>query len=328
MIEQLTPHRPGLTAIAAVLALSSTPVLAQVALPDVSAQAAPAAPAQAPPMAAPPVAAAPVQTVQSLPPPAPTLPEVSVAQTPAPTRSVERAAAPRAERAAARTAEPQAPAAQAQPREVAQSAPAAPSRRPEPIVDIVRDDAPATTAVPATRSAATSNDLGYADWMVIGGGLLLVAGGAAFAMRRRPRRTDERSAVSAVTVGDVAFVRQEPVRTRTAVARDIAPASAPVMAPITAATGSVGKPAVYGSDRDAALATMVSDPRSATNPFLTRRNRLRRANFLLRTGQASPVADTTPQPKSAAPGFASDRWSETRLAGKSATRINWKPATR
>jgi len=68
MIKNTIPHRSGLAAIAAVLALSSTPVFAQIALPadPVASAPAPASPMTpaAPPVAAQaPVAQVPVQTV-------------------------------------------------------------------------------------------------------------------------------------------------------------------------------------------------------------------------------------------------------------------------
>lgn len=184
-----TPLRPGLTAIAAVFAMSSTPLLAQPI------DAAPAAPAlvtpppvetTAPAVTAAP-AAAPVSVSKA---PAPVSvdlgPDTSASTEPAPAAAAPVArsapaprvatAAPRATAPAAEAVAPEAPAPVAAPPVVAQTATPAPIAEPTP--------AP-VSAPAAAPNADTSNDIlplaGTA-----GAAVLLLAGGAfAFTRRRR-----------------------------------------------------------------------------------------------------------------------------------------------
>jgi hypothetical protein len=104
-------------------------------------------------------------------------------------------------------------------------------------------------------------------------------------------------------------------------------AAGPVADPAMMAAAAVPAAAVDlgGSDRHAMLEAMVAEPRSQANPFLTRGKRIRRADFLLRTGQAWPATDVAA--RSDQPSvLAADRWSETRLTGKATTRMIWRPA--
>lgn len=327
MIDTTTPYRPGLAAIAAVLALSSTPLMAQVALPDAPAD--PAASAPAPVAPAAPVQAAPVQapvqTVQSVP-VTPKLPDIAV-----PAESAAASApAPRAERPAARTAvKVSAPVERvaAAPAPAA-AKPVAPKMSSETVspaqIDPVTPAPVSATKVQPATSGGMDDAMGYAGWVLLGGGLLLVAGGATFAMTRRPKRRDEVYADTddMVTTSAVTPVPTfAPVAATPFVAEPVAPVAAPVVRQPVAAREVVADLPL--DDRRAALEAMVAEAPSEANPFHSRRNRLRRADYLLRTGQVQPEAAVAEE---TAP--ARDRWSEMSFGGKRASRFSWKPATR
>lgn len=329
MIKNTNPHRPGLTAIAVVMALSSTSALAQVTLPaDPAAPALPSVTSAAPAVQAP-AAPAPVQTVQSIP-ATPVLPDLPVdAAAPAP-----KAAAPVSHRMATRAETPK-----VSPPAEARAVPAAPAAiadaAPAPVQPAVTpvDAAPApmatTPVVTPVETAAPmpANDTGnpdYAAWALLGGGTFLVMSGAAFALTRRPKRRDEEAAYRADEASaTVAIVAVHPAPLPAAMVREkVAPA--PVRA----------EPALTRDYADAtpdarrnALEALVAEAPSEANPFHSRRNRLRRADFLLRTGQAEPRQGeyAVTEESAAATAAQKDRWSEMRFQGGQKARINWRP---
>jgi len=321
MTKQLTPTRPALAAIAAVLAFGSTPAFAQEAQPQMTAPPAvtPPAPlmqpsAPTPPAVAPatPEAAAPVvaQTPPAQAPAAPAAPaqapvfkaQAPVVQ-PTPPRPViaapaetdtapvaeEAAPKPVRERAAARTAKPEATANPVPANNVAERTPIeaapAPVVTPTSTADTVPTPAPVAEApAPAPVQTVDNGMSDEAKFAMGAGAVAILAAGAAFAMRRRKDPANE----------DVAPVAYEPVSAPVAPvlseepAVQVRPARQPAMA-TTAADAPYVQPA-YSDERvqpvssvapATSLEAMMAEQPTAANPFLTRRNRLRRANFLL-----------------------------------------------
>jgi hypothetical protein len=179
-----------------------------------------------------------------------------------------------------------------------------------------------------------------ADWMLLGGGLLIVAGGAAFAMRRRPSSVASRDEVyenDRVAPVVPASVSPEfvPIQFTPAMASSLN--ADPELPLETVAEAPVATPAprpmavIPTDDRHAALEAMVAEQPTEANPFCTRRQRLRRADYLLRTGQARPVVAGQAQPsveQEQVSALAGDRWSQQSFGGRRMRPINWKPATR
>jgi hypothetical protein len=294
MTEHIRNIRPARAAIAAVLALSATPVLAQVAAPPTVA-----------PTIAPAMPDTPAPTVAS-----PTAPAFAVSQPVVQqTASVEdrRAASIAAAEAEAATkaAAPVAPRV-VRPRAVermaapvaAVAAPVAatpvtpsPVVAPEPVVA----PAPAVAeAAPAPVGQAVARTDDALLWAMGGSALLLLGlGGAAMARRRRPteaieeRETFIEPAVAPVGVTPVAA----------------APVAVPVARPAFATAPSA-------SHEDATLAAMVAAPPSEDNPFLTHAKRLRRARILLaqrEAGHAPVMTQAQSQAQVATPAPAMDR---------------------
>lgn len=346
MTQMNTPLRPALAAIAAVLACSSTHAFAQdigaASTPQTTAPApAPVVPSAAPAAAASPAPVAatpPLQTVQSLPPPAPKLPDLGPLEesAPAAAKAARAEAAPRTTRTVERTPAP-AEKAEAQPAPQAAAAepmsPASADTQPiaEPIPPLAAtgqagstsDIAPATTAAPADTPRATAADQpgDGALWAAVGAGALLLVGGAAVASRRRrPEHDiiDDRERV----IDPDRVAPAEPVIAPVA-APTPAPAAAtapkPVIAPVTARR-DVGE--IEPGSRFEMVDRMASESPSAANPFLTRRNRRRRADFLLRTGavegatapaEAATVATTADR-------IQPDRYGSFQIGGRLAPR--------
>lgn len=262
MTEHTCPIRPARAAIAAVLALSATPLLAQEIAPPpvattVTAPAAPPEPVVAPVAATPaaPSFATSAPVVQATPSveerraAAIAAAEAEAAATPAP--APRRAASRPVERVAA----PVAPIA------VAQSAPAItpPAVTPAPVAPVV---APPPVATAPAEPARTDNALLFA----LGGAALLLAGlgGAALMRRRRP----------------IELVEEEQRVAPVAEPRPVEPAAAPV------APRAIYTPAAPVTDEERTIAAMVAAPPSPENPFLTHAKRVRRAKFLLAERQA------------------------------------------
>ncbi|MCE7797904.1 hypothetical protein LWE61_15240 [Sphingobium sufflavum] len=181
-----------------------------------------------------------------------------------------------------------------------------------------------------------SDDMGSAGWVLLGGGLLIVAGGAAFALSRRPRRRHEEVVGYDVPVAPIMpAARPVPATVASVVpAQAVAPpqehfARVAPEEPRRARVASVDRVHSDASydDRRALLEAMIAEAPSRANPFHSRRNRLRRADFLLRTGQAQPKDGLTAAERAGVePAMASDRWSEMRFGGAQKARISWKPA--
>lgn len=332
MTNQTHFSRPAIAAIAAVLAFSTAPAMAQPAadepavepsLPPVAAE--PSSPAEAVPSAEPaPVQPAPVQIA----PPAEVVQRIPADQSEA-EASVPPAAAPRARvepaRPATATAVPS-PAKEVLTRPVAPPAAA-------PVADPGIDIAAARPA-PVAQPSAANVDIDNAAWWALGAGGLLFVGGlgaVAFARSRRQpdlaraRRTKDRAptAVKSSTV--------EP-----AVAAEAAIA-VPQPITINAAARTTQRRVKAASSDRSALEDMVAEAPSPANPFLTRSKRMRRAKFLLEHGQPQPLS----QPAAQAAGEArQEAGSKTAgkvanpkssptysFGGRATPRINWKPAT-
>jgi hypothetical protein len=341
MTKHLIPARPALAAIAAVLAFGSTPALAQEAPPQIVAPPVVAPPAPlAEPSAPAPSAATPAMPEAVAPPPAAQAPAATAGQppvfkpqspvvqptpprpvmaTPAPDAEAapvaaeqETRAAPR-ERAVERTAAPEATPSAAAPAPAERSAAIAPDATP-PLANPLATTAPATAPVVAPLVEAPAEapvqqaDAGMSDeakFAMGAGAVAILAIGAAFALRRRKDPLEEQVAhdlyVPASAPAPAApILRDEPVV-------EVRPAREPVMA-----AQSHYVPPVYADDTaqparaDAApassLEAMIAEPPSQANPFVTRKNRLRRATFLLQNGEASlsPAARVSPEQPAAA----------------------------
>lgn len=305
------PLRPGLTAIAAVLALSSTPLVAQTADP------APAAPVIVTPP--PVVTPAPAVTAAAAAPasisnaPAPVSvelgPDPAATAEPAPTVQAAPRATPRVATAAPRVAAPATPAAAPEP----QPAPVAPApvvaqTAPVPSPIAAPEPAPVAATAPMTQTDPTADILPIAG--AAGAVALLLAGGA-FAVGRRRREKD------AVTYA--------PETVSTPAEPNVAPMTAAQTMPLAAAPATYAAPPVsprrHEVSGDAPVTAIPSGfdlsrfarhtqaaYRGPTpeNPSLSLRRRLKRANFfdqrermaaqgeLPNTGYAPSAAATAP----------------------------------
>lgn len=297
MKQHFSPARPAIAAIAAVIAIPSTAALAQTvdAAPPViiapTAEPATPAPAQtAPaPAATPQVIFQPSAPVVQ-PTPAPSAPPVTAAEEapaarPA-TRSVREAAPTRTP-----SAERQAPVAEARPVPTSVS-----SVNPNPVERSVA--APTPEVAPVTAAPQTLPEEGGSDtmlWLLGLGALGLLAGGAYAAAKRNRREEGEIAYATPIAASKEPFVAVDPterlltpeeriIEERHAAAPYVEPRiTAPAAAPIPAASELTDR------QRDDYADTSLSERRealvaqapSAENPFRTRKNRLRRANFLL-----------------------------------------------
>lgn len=271
MKHALSPSlRPASTAIAAVLVLLSTPSFAQEAAPVVPVPTAPDAPIVAAPPAVAPTVSAPsavapppvVQTVQPA-----TIPEETaepVVATSAP--PVRRAAAQREQARPAPIAEPVA----ATPAPVIERTAPAPTSNGLPTERVAPVPPVATTISPEIANTVATTDDGMTMWFALGG-LALLAGGAVYALRRRRPSRERR-------VGDVVVTQPaHPVVADAFAPVSVSPDEVPVPQRAPVATGV----AAGDASNPEALAAL---PPSPENPFLTRKNRLRRARWLLAHG--------------------------------------------
>lgn len=320
MMKHTPLLRPASTAIAAVLAFASTPLLAQVVDPQ------PTAPVE---IAPPPPSVMTVAPAES-PAAADTLPMISSAppvrtgsaieaSAAAPVEAVaEPVAAPVRTNRVANTSRAAAPAAPSEPAPapvdtVASAEPVAPA-------PVARETAPEEIFAPLAqeplpeRPAVSANGLNdETTWALVGGAAaLLGAGGLAFAMRGR-KRTKEDDTESFY----------EP-----AYEQRIEPADVVVEAPVvetpivsSAPVRPVAQPAMATTamDTDAELIdAMAAEAPSDENPFVTRTKRIRRATFLLRQRQAE--GDTRTDRDEAVQGFAPVRNAPTYDWGQSPKR--------
>lgn len=276
MTDTIRSTRPARAAIAAVLAFSATPLLAQeiVAPPPVTPSVTPS------PAATPTASEAPLFTpsqpvVQQTPPIDQRIAEASAAVEAE--RTSERPA-PRAERPVQR-AERVAPATPAAERLAPIAAPqpapaAAPSQQ---ATDDVAQPAPAISEPATTAEAARTDDALL--WALGGGALLLLGIGGTALMRRR---------------------RGDPLMQDV---HEDAPVAVPVTPEMAAAPVAAApvRPVLARTSTDADLDAMVAAPPSADNPFTTRAKRVRRAKFLLAQRQAAAMPRPAPQTIDAEP---------------------------
>lgn len=255
--------------------------------------------------------------VQAVPAPAPVVAEAAPeAAAPAPVRNervraerpVQRDVAPVAERTAA-------------PAETV-AAVAAPVTPVEPAPVATSGDT-MSPAVPASDAASGSPaDNTAVEWGLIGGGIVLLGGAGLLAMTRRRRLREENDVVLHAALRRESPV--EPVATREPVSEPV-PARTVITPAPAAPAYAMARPAT--STAHGNLDAMVAAPPSAENPFRTRKNRLRRAHFLLRQGNAAvsqpmPAAAVDAQPQVAkrpAPVF--------DFGGNMGQRRGWRPAT-
>lgn len=273
MMKQPTV-RPARAAIAAVLAFAPTSLLAQELAPAgpppvTVTQTAPPPVVAAPPAVAPTAAPAPVMAAPA--------PVVQSAPAPVIAEAAPEAPQPRAERQAPTRAAPAASRAVVAPQSVAApSAEVTPTQATPPTsivsVEPVRDTAPVDTAPVLPASAETGDGL---EWGLAGGALVLVAGVGLMAMRRRRRK-------------DGTAMLSDPVRsTQPLVRADDQVAYVPERQPTLALTPTMASSTVRKSNAThGSLESMAEESPSRENPFLTRKNRLRRAHFLLRQEHA------------------------------------------
>lgn len=267
MTQKLSPLAPAAAAIAAVLAFPATAH-------------ATAAPAPAPvidiaPVAQPAPAPAPSIVIAPAPPPAP--PAETAQQTAAPAAPREAARAATRERNAAapvaRARAASAPAAVTSDAAVAEAPVSVPVETAAPTVAVLPEPTLEEIAPVAATDSAADDTIAYA--LLGAGAAALGIGGIAFAARRRRRIADRNGDTVPMTDRREAPVR-EPVMQRAAPAM-----ASPAPAPLAFAAPHQQQRAVAapraGIGRHEA---MVDYGPTADNPFLTRRNRLRRARFL------------------------------------------------
>ncbi|WP_370309881.1 hypothetical protein [Sphingobium abikonense] len=314
MTEHIRTPRPARAAIAAVLAFTATPVLAQdmgtaASTPTMTPDATiitPPAVTQAPTATTSPAIGADSPTTPVFQPSAPVVQQTA----PIEQRIAEARAAAEAEQAASRPAEravtQQAPVTRetaaartdSQPVTSPVNRSAAPVAAPEtPTTNrATAEAAPASTErlmPPAPTAQADRTDQAIL-WAMGGGALLLLGlGGAALMRRRRPEEEEAMAvptyegAVSAPAMASTVTaspIAPEPV--------DTAPATRPALQP---------RPAMAS---DATLAAMVAAPPSPENPFTTRAKRMRRARFLLAQRDGAPRIPDAPQTVHAEPAAA------------------------
>ena len=303
MTQHLSPARPALAAIAAVIGLQSTAAIAQTV------DAAPPVNTAPPVIAAPPVLNAPAPA-NAQPAPAQTpqgifQPSSPVVQ-PVPERSVPVAEA-EAEPAPPAAVTPRERARATAPREATerQAAPVATLTPPSATPSEVRPNttetaivAPPPVVAPETAAPlALPDDTGSdtALWLLGLGALGVLAGGALIAARRS--RSDNSVALKpkgefeAVNPSQRFVMGQEEVGTATPPASVMVPATS-VAPASTVAVASRDRPrrteGLTGlAEQREAFAAAAPSPE---NPFLTRKNRLRRANFLLSHQRADSMS--------------------------------------
>ncbi|NIJ09166.1 hypothetical protein FHS31_002798 [Sphingomonas vulcanisoli] len=280
MRNNLTPLRPGLTALATVLALSATPVFAQsaetapaqdapvISAPPASVETAPVIPAATAPLQSNDTSentSAPVATATPMATRSPVV--IHTADAPvAPAAPVTKAAAPKhTSVAATRTAPEAAPVAAPTPVTTPRAvAPAPLPSAPAP--------APAVVKTSTTTSTA-SDDSRELELAGVGAvGLLALIGGA-FALSRRKRDEEEEVlAPAAITTTPVAA---EPVAYETLAAAPVTAAPMAIEGAPTTALHEDFDLSRYGAHVQAAYRGPTED-----NPSLSLRHRLKRARFM------------------------------------------------
>lgn len=265
MTQKNTKHRTAMTAIAAVIALSSTPALAQDAsVPDPAIET--TAPA-ADPLAPDPVAAeAPAPSASETPPPSKPKVEATTAKSASTTRrsaSTSRASTSKVAASSARAA-PVAPAAEA-PAEV-------------PLPPIASEPAPAAAPIAAPQPEPATPTIAMDEAIPIAGaaglGLLALAG-AGLAMRRRRRRRED----AEFAANQWALDHTEPQPQPATVRPEPAFARTPGQEPVQSAGPATPLPAGFDLSRFGRHVQAAYRGPTADNPSLSLKNRLRRASF-------------------------------------------------
>lgn len=273
MTQKLSPLAPAAAAIAAVLAFPATAHATAAPAPAPVIDIAPVAQPAPAPVPAP--APAPSIVIAPAPPPAP--PAETAQQTAAPAAAREAARAATRERTAAapvaRARAASAPAAATSDAAVAEAPVGVPVETAAPTVAVLPEPTLEEIAPVAATDSAADDTIAYA--LLGAGAAALGIGGIAFAARRRRRIADRN--VDTVPMTDR---REAPVRDP--VMQRAAPAIAsPAPAPLAFAAPQQQQRTVAapraGVGRHEA---MVDYGPTVDNPFLTRRNRLRRARFL------------------------------------------------
>lgn len=286
MTEYPLSLRPAGAAIAAVLALSSTSAFAQdIIAPPTMPAPAPAPTIAVPPMVVAPAAPAPVIVLPAQP-AAPTVAETPVASTAVratPQRpTAQRASTPRpspAERTVAST--PTRAVANA-PAPVASTPEAGAAASPEAPAASDVEFASAQTAFPADATpeldAATDPDAGL-DSGELGliGGALAIGGIAAAALLARRRRRNEEPEQLGLMAAHRERASAPPVPERAAAPVDESQPTAPAAPAAFATKVSANRTSTIAAGDHVRRA---EEGPTADNPFLTRKNRLRRARFL------------------------------------------------
>lgn len=300
---------PGLTAIAAVLALSSTPLAAQEADPAATAT---AVPAESPP----PAADTPSTTAADPLAPEPAAESATAAAAPATT--TRRAAAtrtqasrPQATRAMAAAAPPAATTVAAPPAE-----PAAPMVAPAPVPAEDLAAAPMTPDVAPAVSEPFMIDMDQALPIAGAAGLALVGfAGIGMAMRRRRRRNAEEglSYSEAHMWHEPTVARAEPLAPQQQ-SKALRSTAAPSTGWTTASAFGWGSaasqvtsaaPTASSHHNESRIDAALRGP-TPDNPFLSLKKRLRRAAFFeqrdraVRNGTAKPISPMAGLPKAMA----------------------------
>ena len=285
MTNRTHSHRFAGTAIAAVLALGSTPLWAQESAPIGEPPASLAVPAAPPTIVLPPVPAAPVEPVTAAPVVEPVVPAPVV------TRSIPRATAPVARPAATRAAATPV----AQEEQIVATpvdAPAASTADDEPIaIEQTPMDQPLAEETAAPADDSSSNILPLAGLLAALG----LGGIGLYAARRRRRQPDEIEPATVAYEPAPAMAPRavQPMPTPTFVAPTMA------LRPAVSQTGQSSARPVWQEprradaapasaqasqlNREALLERMVAAPADANNPFTSAKGRRRRARLMLQS---------------------------------------------
>ncbi len=188
-----------------------------------------------------------------------------------------------------------------------------------PIVPAILAEAGAEPAqqpiAPLAPAPQNQNDLAW--WAFGTGGLLFAGGLGALAWSRSRKRPGSTRAVKTEGRAPIIPPAVVPEARFAPVPEAAVVQSQPPVAPVRSVAPS----------HDAELEAMVAAPPSAENPFLTRKNRIRRASYILANRaslQASAQAPAMPVPSASQPKFKPQPVYDFGKAPHSA-RFSWKP---